>query len=279
MLNVEKLLSWVIIVESSLVCIGNVVTVLVFWKQRVFLKRSYYLLLNLAFADSLVGATELIHTAKAVHERAFSGSPLGILGVLFWSVSLLSLVVISLERAYAVLWPLRHRVASARNYIISIVMVWIGAVCLTMTPLTLLHLAGKDARLPSYLLANTVILMSLCLIMVAYLAIRKRVRSTNHTFEAHYRKSFKQNVNLSRTLFLAVGLSIGLWLPATAIYTVLAFHDKQPLSDNSILSFVATALYLGNSLVNPIVYSCRMPMFKAAVKGFLKHEVCHSNSN
>ena len=278
MLNIEKLLPWVIIVESSLVCIGNVVTVLVFWKQRVFLKRSYYLLLNLAFADSLVGATELIHTSKAVHERAFSGSPLGILGALFWSVSLLSLVVISLERAYAVLWPLRHRVASARIYIISIVLVWIGAVCLTMMPLTS-HLIGKVGRLPSYLLINTVILISLCLILVAYLAIRKRLRSTNHTFEAHNRKSFKQNVNLSRTLFLAVGLSIGLFLPATAIYTVVAFHHKKPLTDNNVLIFVATILYLGNSLVNPIVYSCRMPMFKAAVKGFLKHEVCHSNSN
>ena len=278
MLNIEKLLSWVIIVESSLVCIGNVVTVLVFWKQRVFLKRSYYLLLNLAFADSLVGATELIHTAKAVHERAFSGSPLGILGALFWSVTLLSLVVIALERAYAVLWPLRHRVASARIYIISIFLVWIGAVCLTMMPLTL-HLTGKVGRLPSYLLTNTVILISLCLITVAYLAIRKRLRSTNHAFEAHNRKSFKQNVNLSRTLFLAVGLSIGLWLPATAIYTVIAFHHTQPLSDNNILIFVATILFLGNSLVNPIVYSCRMPMFKAAVKEFLKHEVCHSNSN
>ena len=275
MLNTEILLWWVIIIESSLVCIGNVVTVLVFWKQRVLLKRARYLLLNLAFADSLVGATEL----AAIHERAFSGSPLGILGALFSSVSLLSLVLIALERAYAVIWPFRHRVASARNYIISIVLVWIGAVCLTMMPLTLLHLAGKVGRLPSYLLANTVILMSLCLIIVAYLAIRKRLRSTNHTFEAHYRKSFKQNVNLSRTLFLAVGLSIGLWLPATAIYTVIAFHDKQPLSDNDILIFVATILYLGNSLVNPIVYSCRMPMFKAAVKEVLKHEVRHSNSN
>lgn len=271
MLNREKLLSWIIIVESSLVCIGNVVTVLVFWKQRVFLKRSYYLLLNLAFADSLVGATELIHTA-------FSWRPLGILGALFWSVSLLSLVVIALERAYAVLWPLRHRVASARIYIISIVLVWIAAVCLTMMPLTLHH-TGKVGRLPSYLLINTVILISLCLILVAYLAIRKRLRSTNHTFEAHNRKSFKQNVNLSRTLFLAVGLSIGLFLPATAIYTVIAFHHKKPLTDNNVLIFVATVLYLGNSLVNPIVYSCRMPMFKAAVKGFLKHEVCHSNSN
>ena len=104
MLNTERLLSWVIILESSLVFIGNVVTVLVFWKQRVLLKRACYLLLNLAFADSLVGATELIHAA--IHERAFSGSPLGILGALFASVSLLSLVLIALERAYAVLWPL-----------------------------------------------------------------------------------------------------------------------------------------------------------------------------
>ena len=278
MSNTEKLLSWVIILESSLVVIGNVVTVLVFWKQRVLLKRACYLLLNLAFADSLVGATELMHTAKVIHKRAFSVSPLGILGALFSSVSLLSLVVIALERAYAVIWPFRHRIASARIYIISIVLVWIGAVCLTMMPLTL-HLTGKVGRLPSYLFINTVILMSLCLIIVAYLVIRKRLRSTNHTFEAHNRKSFKQNVNLSKTLFLAVGLSIGLWLPSTGIYAVIALHDKLPPSDNNILIFVATILYLGNSLVNPIVYSCRMPMFKAAVKEVLKHEVRHSNPN
>lgn len=168
MLNTEKLLPWVIILESSLVCIGNVVTVLVFWKQRVVLKRACYLLLNLAFADSLVGATELMHTAKIIHEKVFSWSPFGILGALCSSVSLLSLVLIALERAYAVLWPFRHRVASARIYIISIVLVWIGAVCLTMMPLTS-HLAGKVGRLPSYLLVNTVILMSLCLILVAYI--------------------------------------------------------------------------------------------------------------
>ena len=35
-------------------------------------------------------------------------------------------MVISLERAYAVLWPLRHRVARTRTYIIGIAFAWIG---------------------------------------------------------------------------------------------------------------------------------------------------------
>ena len=50
----------VVLIEGSLICIGNAFTIFVFWNQKQSLKRAYYLLLNLALADFLVGATEMI---------------------------------------------------------------------------------------------------------------------------------------------------------------------------------------------------------------------------
>ena len=50
------------------------------------------------------------------------------------------LALISLERVYAVFWPLRHRVTSAQAYIISIVIVWVIALCLIgLSLLTVYH--------------------------------------------------------------------------------------------------------------------------------------------
>ena len=51
---------WVIIVESVLVFLGNLFTIFVFWKHRNRLKRTTFLLINLAVADLLVGFSQPI---------------------------------------------------------------------------------------------------------------------------------------------------------------------------------------------------------------------------
>ena len=42
-----------------MIIIGNTFTIFVFWNQRSGIKRTYFLLINLAIADLLVGITEL----------------------------------------------------------------------------------------------------------------------------------------------------------------------------------------------------------------------------
>ena len=45
--------------EAIMIIIGNRFTIFVFWNQRSGIKRTYFLLINLAVADLLVGITEL----------------------------------------------------------------------------------------------------------------------------------------------------------------------------------------------------------------------------
>ena len=53
--------------EAVLIAFGNTFPIFVFWTERSPLKRTYFLLINLAVADLLVGITEfiIIGTAKS----------------------------------------------------------------------------------------------------------------------------------------------------------------------------------------------------------------------
>ena len=55
-----------------------------------------------------------------------------------------------------------------------------------------------------------------------------------------------------------VGLSIAFWAPSVTVYTlgklcVIVYPD--------FVNYIITMLHLSNSLVNPIIYSLRMPIF------------------
>ena len=123
--------SVLITIETTVIIIGNSFAVFFFWSRISFLKRAYFLLFNLAVTDLLVGLTELMNTALTTIPHGRIVVTINIwasISVLFSRVSLLSLLIISLERAFAIRWPFRHRVACSSIYsfyIISIITVWI----------------------------------------------------------------------------------------------------------------------------------------------------------
>ena len=168
----------VVTIETTLICIGNAFTVFVFWNQRASLQRPCYLLISLAVADLLVGANQLMLTATITIPQGkvnFVNEWSAIVGF-FGNVSLLFLLVISLERAYVVLWPLRHRVASTQTYIISIVLVWAAGLCI-MT-VFFFTLNNKIAKRISFLISKSMLFVCLCVILATYPTIRKA--STEH---------------------------------------------------------------------------------------------------
>ena len=62
--------SVIITIETTVITIGNSFTVFVFCSRMSFLKRAYYLLLNLAVTVLLVGLTELMNTALTTFHMA-----------------------------------------------------------------------------------------------------------------------------------------------------------------------------------------------------------------
>ena len=258
---------WVIIVESVLVFLSNLFTIFVFWKHRNRLKRTTFLLINLAVADLLVGFSQPIVikafafplqleintaiTRSGIIAAAFQG--------MFSFASLFSLSAISLERAFALVWPLRHRVTSTKVYIYSIVLVWISGISVGAS-LLLAAYGILDMKRWNISLC-IVALLALLIICFSYLAIRKRLNCRIPPIDMHlYRQSgLQQNTQLSCTLFIVAAASLVFWLPSTIIYILFLLRSfRVPIP----LGYSGTLFYLANSGVNPIIYSFRIPIFK-----------------
>ena len=252
--------------EVAVIIIGNVFTIYIFWTQRFRLKRTCLLLINLAVADLLIGITEavalVIHRIPRTEIRpGETRSPMWAFQASGSCASVMFLALISLERVYAVLWPLRHRVTNTRSYIYSIVVVWVAGLCIAGLSLLTVYHSQVDTMYAT-VATDSFIFISLVVICASYLSIRSRLhRSTK--LQLGNERSTEQNLRLSKTFYIVVGVSLLLWLPAFVVYAIKEFCWQ--CFSPTVLSLV-NVLHLANSMVNPFIYSFRMPIFKDALK-------------
>lgn len=259
----------IITIESVFILIGNIFTIYVFWINRKRLKRTSLLLINLTVADLAVGVTEPITVGtKAIHRHfkedgihVSNQDNISAIAATFSCVSLFFLAFISLERAYAVIWPLRHRVATNKSYICSIAIVWatgffVGAVFL----LTEAEILSYDI---SQYIVCPMIYASLTIICGSYLSIRNKLYCRVPAINRSSRNDEEQNIKLSKTLFIVIAASCVCWLPSSVLYLIYAIC-KCVVTMTALYS--ATLFNIANSFVNPIIYSFKMPIFKELLK-------------
>ena len=164
---------------------------------------------------------------------------------------------------HATFRPFRHRNIKKWAYGVAIGGVWILTAMLIPCPLTRLH-----GKLHSFLWLSY---RCLCLfvIFISYTSIALKfccgTRPPSHGAANRQRK-------LTVTLFIMTIVSLLLWLP----YVV---HNFVPFSvlDTKFSSLTYLRLRLSftllrhtNSLVNPIIYTIRMPEFRKALLKFFK---------
>ena len=211
---------------SQLIIIaGNIFTIFVFCNHRNRLKRTSFLLINLAVADLLVGFAALVSSGafnipRYFQQRNFNSAHKNIFiafEIAFYFASVFFLALISLERTYALIWPLRHRVASTKGYIYGASSAWIAAVFTGALSL----LAIYDILDLSYwtLASSCVMILCLVTICVSYLAIRTRLNSRAPTIEGAHntQNEQQQNAKLSRTLFIVITASLSFWVPSIVV--------------------------------------------------------------
>lgn len=272
---VGYIVSFIFLIESLVICIGNALTIFVFWNHRFSLRRSSYLLLNLAVSDLMVGVTKPIAMAtKSVPYGLFKpktptfadnyiGKIFTCLNVLFSCISVICLSVIALERAFALLRPFVHRTTSSNVYFCTIAFTWLAgsfmAVVYALPAFTLLDFIYTAVVLSFF--------TALCLLTVCATYIVIRFRFQEFKSMRNPSQIMERSVKLSKTLFVVIGVSLLFWLPGTVFYSINQFCSECIPQE---VVYVGTALHLANSLVNPIVYSFRMPMFKSTLRRLLK---------
>ena len=272
---------WLTVFTAEFVAIVtvNLLAIILFIKNRSLRTRSMYLVISLTVADMLVGVLSGGYVPFYFLQRCRLiklnlslevGFSLSSFYFFFPFVSLTNIAVISLERFHATFRPFRHRLIKRWVYVVAIVVVW-------AFPLIVSVILGVE--LPYLIGYHLYILESCCLLclivtVVSYTSVLIKFRFGDHP-QRHCAVLLRQR-KLTFTLFITSLVSLLLWLP----YNIFLFVDwstdiLNSLSFKKYLDLISSFrfLYYANSLVNPILYTIRMPDFKRALLSLFRRHL------
>ena len=176
--------------------------------------------------------------------------------MLFANSSVYFLAHVSLERAFAVLRPIRHRITNSRIYIYSIIIVWVVALVFFGFTTLSFHLSEVKGK--------CVFVVIIC---TSYLSIRTRLRArSSATLDNQKQGSREHNLRLARTLYITIASSLVFRMPGFVVYSTRGFCPSCFSAPQFF--WLVDAMFVANSMVNPLVYSFRMQIFKDALNKF-----------
>ena len=261
----------------------NLLSIILFIKNRSLRTRNMYLVISLTVADVLVGglsgSVSQLDLLRNCHFVNFALVYLKVIILLrslllfFPFVSLTNIAAISLERFHATFRPFRHRLIKSWVYVVAIVVVW----AFPVITLVIREIEWILIRHHLYLWESH---CCLCLIVTfaSYTSILFNFRFGAHP-QRHCAAALRQR-KLTVTLFITTLVSLLLWLPYNIYLVVVWLTDicnyRITYPEGLSFGFSLRFLLYSNSLVNPILYTIRMPDFKKALLSFFR---CHQREN
>ena len=246
----------------------NALTIIVYLKERSLRKRSMYLMINQAVADMFFGASliyDYLLCAGDICEIWTINLPIHLhfIIVVLWIVSplasLINLGAISLERMHATFRPFKHRLIKKKIFGAAAAIVWITAEATSTVIVPQFAFKSpfsKRSRI-FYIVFYSSFLSCLLTIIVSYFSIAIKIV---YGTQSSGRK-------LTKTLFIVTVVSLLLTLPLIIIMfcKILQLCTSIPI----YLHFSFHIMFYANSLVNPVLYTFRIPEFKRALIAFL----------
>ena len=272
MWSLSECIPWMTVglAESVAIVTLNLCTIIVFMRNRNLRKRSTYLVINLAVTDMFVGGI--------VVNDLFYWSGLGcnlwewqliedgthilidVLRGLFPIGSLINITIIALERVHATFFPFKHLVIKKWVYGLITGVVWVTSGLVSVS-CTLLFFWYEEIQYMIYLLFT---LKSICILIicVCYTSIVIKVRCGA---QPQHHGAVSRERKLTMTLLIVTVASLLFYLPYV-VTVFLIFISKSVIVSSVPIHLNPAVLFLlyTNSLVNPILYSIRMPEYRSA---------------
>ena len=185
-----------------------------------------------------------------------------------WIASLGNLVLISLERLQATLYPFRHCLVGKSIYYKIIIFSWLGALSLACV----LHII----RMNNPVLADRYpwiiyIFLTLAVLITSYVIIISKFIRKPHVQQLGSVMSAERK--LSVTLFIVSAASIITLLPwVITICIAISLHRYLWIEFTPMK--IASTFYHLNSILNPVIYAIRLTEFRRASKELF----CKNNS-
>ena len=251
--------------EALAVVIINLLTVVIFATNRQLRKRKYYLLFNLAIADFIVGAVAMpyflyifggYYALWKIQWMSGHRIACNFLDIFSAFSSIISLVMVSLERLFVTFWPFRYCALDRKVYFVSIAFIWV----LATFPPSIYAIRVQNIitiKQQGYIWIPFIVVVIL-IICISYVAILIKVRGGTQP-QGH--GLTERNRKLTTSLLILTVVSLVTWMPFI-IYNVMTFKANFAIPLNIFYFF--KLLHYVNSLVNPIIYAFRIPKFRKA---------------
>ena len=278
----SECITWIAVtltVDVAIVTV-NLLSIILFVKNRSLRTRAMYLVISLTVADMFVGGLSnfflfvfLSKYSCDIVKMNLSQELYVIIYFLFsWFplTSITNIAAISLDRMHATIRPFRHRLIKKWVYGVTIAGVWVLA-AMVSTASIILWPYGKER---SYQLYFKQSYCCLCLLVIcfSYSSIVAKFLCGAHP-QRHGADNRQRKLTV--TLFIMTIVSLLMWLPF-AVLTFLYFPSsiRKFLSRQELvrLQLPFIILFFMNSLVNPIVYTIRIPEYRKALLLLFKRQ-------
>lgn len=278
----NALIGWLFayVIISLIIFVSNLATILTFYKKKRLRRRGVYCLVNLAVADMIHGFFSMCWFTMYLDYIGIDFLPFklidsglklaaGLVNTSTLVLSLLCLVLVSLDRVYATFYPFSYRSIRLRTYIFAFAITWATAFLLAMVPSFFLefNIYSHDLWFDKL---HFVCLTSLAVIIAAYIATFFKIRLQNlsnqkHTLAEAVQRRQQQERHLAITLLIVTMLSLTTWLPFIINHEVDIVSRLPPGPGRHYLELSTELIQLTNSLVNPVVYLFRLKEFRKAL--------------
>lgn len=275
----KKVITWCVTYATVAVAIilNNAAAIAAFRKSRLLRKLGNLFLVNLAVADLMVGTIALPMYIHLIYNTSFvtdydsenaelkSFQALHIAFDVFAGMaSVFTLTVISMERVYAIYFPLRYRSIPRTAYCIILVGVWLFAGSLSaMVMLTIAEVIHRSFFAYSLAILS---FTSLVLMVTAYASLWLKVK----LWTRHQDRDLGQKErNLATAIAIVTVVFLLTWAPFHIMNILINF--KASLFDGfpyQVIYF-AKFLHYSNSFVNPVIYCFKISEFRRALKSLL----------
>jgi len=265
--------------EAIFIVAGNLLTIVLFVVNKNLHKKNLFLIINMAFADLMLGAVILplhiylmgdTYNVWTSSLYTFLRISMLVVQIIFLQVSLVSAALISVERIYAVYWPLKYRTLSTRAYRVAIFTAWVLSVVVSTVYLVLPY---KGVFYFVLLLIALLLLFILCGLNIGILRKLRRRR-----IASQQQNRASQNQRLTKTLLFVSTVAVLSWLPIIIIFPFMEIYEASiPLN----IYQICIILCFSNSFFNPGIYALRILEFRQALSlcGFRRQAVIDMEGN
>ena len=261
---------------------GNSTVIVAFARNTKLHTRTNYIIVGLATADLLVGLIAvplyiglmLFYTRHLVAPESLK-AVYNVADIFGGFSSIFHLMLISLERLYAIALPVNHRNSSKWLYVAALIVSW--SVSGTLSFLHSLRHGNSDIRKTFLVLMWIFFTVAFIVICTAYIVIWRKAKERKLLGRGFRRGLRRQDreIMIAMSLLIVIIVFVVTWLPFFCINTIYFFASEPTTISFQVIQFTKLLHYC-NSAINPIVYSLKIPGFKKTFTSLLRWESVRS---